>query len=211
VQQTEDGRPRALLDAEIAVSPELSINAVLQRIVEASAELTGAAYAALGVIDQREVRRHRPRRGDARGDRRPTWPIHAVWVMPRRDRRVSMDSTPAGGPMTDATTEFFSALEARRHEPLLENERGTLRFDLTSGKRTTRWLIEIEDGDVSISHRNSKADCVVRTKKSLFDGIASGQQNAMAAVLRGEVGIEGDRTLLVRFQKLFPSPERQSS
>jgi hypothetical protein len=48
VQQTEDGRPRALLDAEIAVSPELSINAVVQRIVEASAELTGAADAALG-------------------------------------------------------------------------------------------------------------------------------------------------------------------
>ena len=47
--------------------------------------------------------------------------------------------------------------------------------------------------------------------KSLFDGIATGQQNAMAAVLRGEVGIDGDRTLLVRFQKLFPSPERKKS
>lgn len=113
--------------------------------------------------------------------------------------------------MTDATTEFFSALEARRHEPLLEKTRGSLRFDLKSGKRTTRWLIEIEKGDVSISHRNSKADCVVRAKKSLFDGIAGGQQNAMAAVLRGEVGIEGDRTLLVRFQKLFPGPQRKKS
>jgi two-component system, NarL family, sensor histidine kinase DevS len=51
VQQTEDGRLRALLDAGIAVSSELSIDAVLQRIVEAAAELTGAAYAALGVID----------------------------------------------------------------------------------------------------------------------------------------------------------------
>ena len=99
--------------------------------------------------------------------------------------------------MPDATAEFFSALEARRHEPLLEKESGTLRFDLTSGKRTTRWLIEIEKGDVSISHRN--------------DGIATGQQNAMAAVLRGEVGIEGDRTLLVRFQKLFPGPEGEKS
>ncbi|MDF2754207.1 MAG: sensor histidine kinase [Gaiellaceae bacterium] len=53
MQQTEDGRLRALLDAGIAVSSELSIDAVLQRIVEAAAELTGAAYAALGVIDQR--------------------------------------------------------------------------------------------------------------------------------------------------------------
>ena len=53
MQQTEDGRLRALLDAGIAVSSELSIDTVLQRIVEAAAELTGAAYAALGVIDQR--------------------------------------------------------------------------------------------------------------------------------------------------------------
>lgn len=113
--------------------------------------------------------------------------------------------------MPDATTDFFSALEARRHEPLLEKESGTLRFDLTTGKRTKRWLVEIEDGDVSISHRNAKADCVVRAKKSLFDGIATGQQNAMASVLRGEVGIEGDRTLLVRFQKLFPGPEGERS
>ena len=112
--------------------------------------------------------------------------------------------------MTDATTEFFSGLEARRHEPLLEKARGTMRFDLTSGKRTTRWLVEIENGDVSVSHRSGKADCVVRAKKSLFDGIARGEQNAMAAVLRGEVDIEGDRTLLVRFQKLLPGPRRES-
>ena len=113
--------------------------------------------------------------------------------------------------MKDATTEFFSALEARRHEPLLETTRGTLRFDLANRNRTTRWLIEIEDGDVSISHRNAKADCVVRAKKSLFDGIATGQQNAMAAVLRGEIDIEGERTLLVRFQKLFPGPEGEKA
>jgi putative sterol carrier protein len=113
--------------------------------------------------------------------------------------------------MTDATTEFFSALEARQHEPLLEKAQGTMRFDLASGKRTTRWLVEIDNGDLSISHRNAKADCVVRAKKSLFDGIATGQQNAMAAVLRGEVGIEGDRTLMVRFQKLFPGPEGEKA
>jgi hypothetical protein len=33
----------------------------------------------------------------------------------------------------------------------------------------------------------------------------------MASVLRGEVGIEGDRTLLVRFQKLFPGPGGEKS
>ena len=45
-------RLRALLDAGIAVTSELSLDAVLQRLVETAAELTGARYAALGVIDR---------------------------------------------------------------------------------------------------------------------------------------------------------------
>jgi len=52
VVQTEQDRLRAVLDAAIAVTSELSIEAVLQRIVEAAARLTSAKYAALGVIDQ---------------------------------------------------------------------------------------------------------------------------------------------------------------
>ena len=44
-------RLRALLDAGIALTGELSLDGVLQKIVEAAAELTDAKYAALGVID----------------------------------------------------------------------------------------------------------------------------------------------------------------
>ncbi|HEU4941837.1 MAG TPA: GAF domain-containing protein, partial [Gaiellaceae bacterium] len=52
MQRTDEMRLRAVLDASIAVTSELSIEAVLQRIVEAAAELTEAKYAALGVIDK---------------------------------------------------------------------------------------------------------------------------------------------------------------
>ena len=45
-------RLRVLVEAGIALSSELSLDALLQRIVETSAELTGARYAALGVIDK---------------------------------------------------------------------------------------------------------------------------------------------------------------
>jgi signal transduction histidine kinase len=45
-------RLRALVDVGVALSSELSLDALLQRIVEAAAELTGARYAALGVIDR---------------------------------------------------------------------------------------------------------------------------------------------------------------
>jgi signal transduction histidine kinase len=45
-----EGRLRALFAAGLAVTSELSLDTLLQRLVEAAAELTGARYAALGVI-----------------------------------------------------------------------------------------------------------------------------------------------------------------
>lgn len=44
-------RTRALVEAGIALSSELSLEALLQRVIETAAELTGARYAALGVLD----------------------------------------------------------------------------------------------------------------------------------------------------------------
>jgi two-component system, NarL family, sensor histidine kinase DevS len=48
-------RWRRLIDAGIAVTSELTLDGVLQRIVETAAELTSARYAALGVIDRSGV------------------------------------------------------------------------------------------------------------------------------------------------------------
>src|ERR1044072_1679089 len=45
-------RLRGLVDAGIALSSEPSPDALLQKLVETAAELTGARYAALGVIDR---------------------------------------------------------------------------------------------------------------------------------------------------------------
>ncbi len=70
-------RLRTLLDTGIAISSELSLDAVLERIVEAAASLTRARYAALGVIDPSGTGLERfvytgieAARG--RGDRRPS-------------------------------------------------------------------------------------------------------------------------------------------
>jgi signal transduction histidine kinase len=48
----DENRLRALVEANVALTAELSLDAVLQRLIEAAAELTGARYAALGVIDR---------------------------------------------------------------------------------------------------------------------------------------------------------------
>ena len=51
-EHTALDRLRILVDAGIALSSELSLDALLQQLVEKAALLTGARYAALGVIDQ---------------------------------------------------------------------------------------------------------------------------------------------------------------
>ena len=84
--------------------------------------------------------------------------------------------------MADATAEFFGMLVERGHEPLLEKATGTVRFDLRDGKKTDRWLVSVVKGDLAVSRRNLRADCVVSAEKALFDSVAGGKTNAMAAL-----------------------------
>jgi two-component system, NarL family, sensor histidine kinase DevS len=52
VQVSSENRLRALFETSVALTSELSLEALLQRLVESAAALTGAKYAALGVIDK---------------------------------------------------------------------------------------------------------------------------------------------------------------
>jgi putative sterol carrier protein len=112
--------------------------------------------------------------------------------------------------MGAATSGFFEELSKRGHEPLLETTTGTVRVDLTRNGKVERWLLSIDKGDVDVSHRRGTTDCTIRAPAALFDRIATGEENAFAAALRGEVVIEGDSKLLVRLQRLFPSPPRRA-
>ena len=110
--------------------------------------------------------------------------------------------------MPDATAEFFDAIGRRGHEPLLGSTSGTLRFDLAEGRRVEHWYVTIKKGDIAVSRENAHADAVVRLERSLFDRMATGKVNAMAAALRGVLAPEGNLGLVVSFQRLFPGPPR---
>jgi putative sterol carrier protein len=109
---------------------------------------------------------------------------------------------------TDPTARFFEELAARGEEPLLRKASGSTRFDLVDGKRTLHWLIRVDRGKITVSQKNASADCIIRAQKAVFDKVASGSVNAVAAVLRGDMGVEGDWRLLVRMQRLFPASQR---
>jgi hypothetical protein len=112
-------------------------------------------------------------------------------------------------PTSDSIAEFFAELGRRGHEPLLEKTRGSARFDVADGRRTERWLVTIDKGDLRVSRRNAAADCILRVDRSRFELAVAGKLNLMAAVLRGEVTVGGDPRLLVLLRRLFPQPSRR--
>jgi putative sterol carrier protein len=109
-------------------------------------------------------------------------------------------------PKPDATEAFFEELGRRGHEPLLGKVTGSIRFDLRRGDQTDRWFVAVDKGHLNVSRGSAKADCVLTTGKSVFDGVARGEVNPMAALLRGALAFEGNPELLVMFRRLFPPP-----
>ena len=105
--------------------------------------------------------------------------------------------------MTDATAKFFDALVERGHEPRCSRRR---RARCGSTSKTGR------DGPLARRRcqgprglrRHLRADCVGPADKSLFENIAGGKTNGVAALLRGAMSIEGDVRLIVLFSGSFP-------
>jgi alkyl sulfatase BDS1-like metallo-beta-lactamase superfamily hydrolase len=110
--------------------------------------------------------------------------------------------------MPDATAEFFAALGGRGHDPRLRKASGSIRFDIVNGRRTERWLVTLDKGEVGVSRRNARADAVLTAERTLFNRLVSGQTNVVAALLREELDVEGNVNLLVLFRRLLPAPPR---
>ena len=109
--------------------------------------------------------------------------------------------------MSDATERFFDRLSRCGHEPALANVSGRVGFDIVEGRRARHWLVTIESGDISVSRRKGNADCTMRAGVDVFDRLARGVDNAMAATLRGALTCAGEVDLLLAVQKLFPGPD----
>ncbi|MEU1841110.1 SCP2 sterol-binding domain-containing protein [Micromonospora chersina] len=106
----------------------------------------------------------------------------------------------------DTTTRFFEELDRRGFEPLLAKTSGTLRFDLHEGAQTTHWLLEIDRGNVQVRQEDREADTVVGTEPRLFGELVTGEENAIAALLRGDMTVSGDLRLVLQIERIFPGP-----
>ena len=108
--------------------------------------------------------------------------------------------------MPDPTEGFFAGLAERAQHPALRRTSGSIRIDIERDGKLAHWRLDIRGGQVAVSRSGDAADCVIGTPAKLFDELATGKANAMAAALRNELTLEGDPGFLVRFQRLFPAP-----
>ncbi len=113
--------------------------------------------------------------------------------------------------MTDATADFFDGLSRRGHEPRLANVRGTVRFVIDQSGHTDEWCLSIDHGALRVSAGAGGADCadpdcVVGAARDVFGGVATGEVNAMAAMLRGDLLLSGNAELIAACQWLFGPP-----
>lgn len=111
--------------------------------------------------------------------------------------------------MPDVIGDFFRELE-KSHQPLLGKVLGTVRFDLTDADSTTEhWLVSVSRGDITTTPEKAKADCTIRADKKLFEQLIKGEENAIAATLRGAIICMGNVELLFAIQRIFPGPPKK--
>jgi len=107
------------------------------------------------------------------------------------------------------TLERFIGGISAEPQPLLANTSGALLFEIRDRDETIWALVTVDKGRVGVEELpgSREADATIRADRPLIDAIAEGRANAMAAVLRGEMGVEGDAELLMDFQRIFPGPD----
>lgn len=114
--------------------------------------------------------------------------------------------------MSQVTEAFLTGLSERREEPPVRKMTGSIRIDLRDNGKVDHWHVSFDADKVSVRKepKGRRADCHLITDHELFDRMAAGQANAMAAVLRGAILVRGDLDKLVAFQRLFPGPPKLS-
>lgn len=107
--------------------------------------------------------------------------------------------------MSTSIRDFFDRINEAGFDARLGRVKGTLRLDVDDGSRVDHWLVSLNRGRVAVSRQDAPADCVVRLDPAALEGIVDGAINPTAAMLRGQISVQGDIDLLLYFQRLFPA------
>ena len=112
--------------------------------------------------------------------------------------------------MSDATEQFFEELGQRGYEPLVAKFSGRVRFDVVDGRRTYRWLVAIDKGDLAVSREGGDGDCTIRADKRIVRPVGErrGERDGGGVAWRADV--HGRRRAAARDPTRLPGPPRAS-
>jgi putative sterol carrier protein len=102
--------------------------------------------------------------------------------------------------MPASPKEFFETLETRVDSAKAAGLNASYRFEI-DGAGT--WLVEVDDGRVSVSENEGEADTTISTSTETFMKIANGEQNPTSAYMSGKLKVKGDMSQALKLQKLF--------
>jgi putative sterol carrier protein len=102
--------------------------------------------------------------------------------------------------MPESPKEFFETLETRVDPAKAAGLNASYRFDIDGAGS---WLVEVDDGKVSVSEHDGEADTIITTSAETFMKIASGEQNPTSAYMSGKLKVSGDMGQAMKLQKLF--------
>jgi putative sterol carrier protein len=100
----------------------------------------------------------------------------------------------------DSAREFFETLESRIDPAKAAGLTASYRFEIDGAGN---WLVDVDDGMVSVSENGGDADCTISASSDTFMKIARGEQNPTAAYMSGKLKVKGDMGQAMKLQKLF--------
>ena len=102
--------------------------------------------------------------------------------------------------MSQSPREFFESLESRVDPAKAAGLTASYRFEI-DGAGT--WLVEVDDGKVSVTENGDDADTTISASAETFTKIANGEQNPTSAYMSGKLKVKGDIGQAMKLQKLF--------
>jgi putative sterol carrier protein len=102
--------------------------------------------------------------------------------------------------MPASPREFFESLESRVDSTKAAGLTASYVFEI-DGAGT--WLVDVDDGKVSVSENGGDADTTISTSADTFMKIANGEQNPTSAYMSGKLKVKGDIGQAMKLQKLF--------
>jgi putative sterol carrier protein len=102
--------------------------------------------------------------------------------------------------MPASPREFFESLESRVDSTKAAGLTASYVFEI-DGAGT--WLVDVDDGKVSVSENGGDADTTISTSVDTFMKIANGEQNPTSAYMSGKLKVKGDMGQAMKLQKLF--------